>query len=316
MVSPMEAEMRDGTPVPIWAAYSVFDHTTRGAFLPDSLMYDKLVVPVPPADEPSEWERWEENSWEPTRQRELLAALGPLVKRVPWNGLRRGSWNDRYLTTRSSMSGVLKRSLAGELTANGLFDQFPAMAERVIATSPYRSLEELEEELRIHRLSELHPLPGSAVSAIVGREILLPKDVSRSEVELLREAVTVATGNADYQNARAALHQRLQVFSRGGITDAASLKLAIRQIDNACGDLEKAVRKRRIWVNAGRVFAFSQIVLGALAAPLSPVSIGLVVAGIGQFTTSEMLANPNDLKQRAPDVAMLLDAQKRLDLVV
>ncbi|HEY3001553.1 MAG TPA: hypothetical protein VGJ44_04325, partial [Kribbellaceae bacterium] len=189
-----------------------------------------------------------------------------------------------------------------------------AMAERVIATSPYHSLDDLERDLRIHRLSELDPLPQATVSAVVGREILLPKDDSRSETDLLREAVQVVTTNADYKNARATLQQRLQQFSRDGATDAASLKEAVRQINKACDDLESAVRKRKIWVNAGRVFAFSQIVLGALAAPVSVVSVGLVVAGIGQFTASEMLSDQSDPRRRAPDVAMLLDARKQLTL--
>jgi hypothetical protein len=190
---------------PVWAAYSVFDHQPPGAFLADVVLYDRLVVPMPPPDESTEWARWETNGWDPTRQKKLLAALGPLVKQVPWNAMRRGSWKDSYLKARSAMGQVLTRSLAGEVTANGLFDQIPAMAERVIATSPYRSLDDLEHDLRIHRLSELDPLPEATVSAVVGREILLPKDDSRSETDLLREAVQVVTTNADYKNVRAAL---------------------------------------------------------------------------------------------------------------
>jgi hypothetical protein len=52
----------------------------------------------------------------------------------------------------------------------------------------------------------------------------------------------------------------------------------------------------------------------ALAAPVSVVSVGLVVAGIGQFTASEMLSDQSDPMRRAPDVAMLLDARKQLTL--
>jgi hypothetical protein len=47
---------------------------------------------------------------------------------------------------------------------------------------------------------------------------------------------------------------------------------------------------------------------------VSVVSVGLVVAGIGQFTASEMLSDQSDPRRRAPDVAMLLDARKQLTL--
>lgn len=299
---------------PVWAAYSVFDHRGPGAFLADVVLYDHLVVPVPSPHEPAEWDRWKDEGWDPARQRKLLSILGPLATQVPWNQMRRTSWADSYLKARPAMGSLLSTSLAGEVTANGLFDQIPVFADRLIATSPYHSLAVLEEDLRIHRLSELDPLPQAAVSAVVGRELLLPKDDSRSETDLLSEAVEVVTNNDDYRNARATLQQRLKQFSRDGATDVASLQAAVSQIKEACDELERAVRKRKIWVSAGRVFAFSQIVLGALAAPLTVVGAGLVVAGIGQFSATEMLADQSDPRRRAPDLAMLLDAHKELDL--
>lgn len=44
------------------------------------------------------------------------------------------------------------------------------------------------------------------------------------------------------------------------------------------------------------------------------LAIGLVVAGLGQFTATEMLSDPGKPQLRAPDLAMLLDVQHELDL--
>ena len=41
---------------------------------------------------------------------------------------------------------------------------------------------------------------------------------------------------------------------------------------------------------------------------------GLVVAGLGQFTATEMLFDPGKPQLQAPDLAMLLDVQHELDL--
>lgn len=297
----------------IWATFSVFDHVSPGAFLSEVVMYDKLVVPVPPRDEPAEWGRWEEEKWDPARQRMLLDALGPVVERVEWNQIRRGVWEQAYALARTTGGTHLRRTLAGKTTADGLFDRVPAMAQPVVATTPYTSLDELTSDLGIARSTEPSALPAATVSAVVGRQLLVPSDDSRSETELLSEAVAGVT-SADYRNARAALHRRLQRFTRDGVTDSESLEAAAREIKEASDDMERAVQKRKIWTAARRVFSFAQIALGGVLTPLTPIGIGLIVVGVGQFTVTEKLADPNGPERDAPDIAMLLDLRKELQL--
>jgi hypothetical protein len=298
----------------IWAAYSVRDHLKPNAFLADVVMYDHLVVPEPPADEPEEWGHWEGNLWEPGKQREFLDVLGPVVTRVPWTRTRRDVWERDYSRSRSETSLWLRRSLAFEMTADGLFDVVPAMAQPVVATTPYTSLDDLTHDLQITRTEPDSRLPASIVSAVVGREIMVPSDSSRSEMDLLKEAVKVTTTNDDYRNARAALHTRLGDFSRDGFTDLDSLRAAVKAINQDLEDMERAVRNRRIWVRAHRVFSFSQIVFGVLAAPFNPFSVGLVVTGIGEWTTSEFLSDSTNSARKAPDIALLLDVKHELRL--
>lgn len=127
--------------------------------------------------------------------------------------------------------------------------------------------------------------------------------------------MTAAAGS-DIWACFSVLNDRLQRFCRGRFTDHQSVAAAVKEIKGACDELERAVRKRRIWVTSRRLFSFAQIVLGAALTPISPVAVGLVVAGLGQFTATEMLSDPGKPQSQAPDLAMMLDARRELDMGV
>ena len=56
----------------VWGTYSVRDHLREHPWAADVLLYDRLVVPVPPEPgdprDPAEWARWQDNGWQPGRQ--------------------------------------------------------------------------------------------------------------------------------------------------------------------------------------------------------------------------------------------------------
>ncbi len=54
----------------LWGCYSVADHLEPRAFV---LLYDRLVIPTPSADDMARWEQ----RWDPERQARLLGILGP-----------------------------------------------------------------------------------------------------------------------------------------------------------------------------------------------------------------------------------------------
>ena len=70
---------------PRWGSFSVRDHLKEQAFVAELLLYDRLVIPVPPPNNEGEWRRWARNTWKPDRQAELLQILGKdLCVRLPW----------------------------------------------------------------------------------------------------------------------------------------------------------------------------------------------------------------------------------------
>jgi len=76
----------------LWGTYSVADHCEPYAFIADLILYDRLLVPVPPSDDSHEWDRWATNEWRPERQKLLLKELGDYVKPIGWTKELRARW--------------------------------------------------------------------------------------------------------------------------------------------------------------------------------------------------------------------------------
>jgi hypothetical protein len=77
----------------LWGTYSVADHCTAYPFVADLVVYDRLLVPVPPDADEDEWQRWRDKGWEPDVQHSLLKELDDYVRRIPWSAELRGRWN-------------------------------------------------------------------------------------------------------------------------------------------------------------------------------------------------------------------------------
>ena len=78
----------------LWGTYSVNDHCIPSAFVADLVLYDRLVVPVPPSGDHAEFKRWQDNGWRPERLQRLLEVegVGSFVRQVPWDAERRADW--------------------------------------------------------------------------------------------------------------------------------------------------------------------------------------------------------------------------------
>jgi hypothetical protein len=82
----------------IWGCYSVADHLASRAFVADVLLYERLVIPVPPANDAAQLKEWKNAGWNPERQEELLEVLGGKAMQVPWTASRRDEWQRRWST--------------------------------------------------------------------------------------------------------------------------------------------------------------------------------------------------------------------------
>lgn len=317
----------------LWGTFSVMDHVREGAFLAEVVMYDRLVIPVPPdpdhANTPEDrhfaeqqWDRWERNSWNPKRQRTLLRILEPIAVPIEWNRERHELWAAEYERSRHDAAQQLAEILAGWKTGEILLNEVPAMGSGVVAVSPYYSLEVLKRDLGItetstvmERMQAGRGIPGNVISAVIGREFLVPEDPERDEFYLLRKALELVQ-EVDYRQARSDFHSAQQQFIKDGKTDLESVTTAVNAMAEHLNALHRLARRQRIWNGLRRAFFFTQTATDLLTAPINPVSAGKAAIALGKFTVDERLRNPANPYSVRPGGALLLDAQRRLNLTL
>ena len=304
----------------IWGTFSVVDHKRPGAFIADVIMYDKLVIPVPPSpsgddkETAEERKRWEK--WDPARQAKLMGILGDLAVPVHWNR----QWRDEWEKVAAGGVEGSKMTAGALATGHVLLKLVPAMAQGAVAVAPYDSLEAMTKDLGItpgrltgENLERGANLPRAALTAIVGRTFLVPEDPDKDEFDLLRDAVSVAT-DVDYREARADLNRGLDAFvNSAGKTDAASIEAAVKHMQRSID----AMRRANIWKRMRNAVRYSVFVgktaMKVAAAPIAPMLLADTAISVADFTVNEVLA-PAGAKEPRPNGALFVDAQQRLGL--
>jgi len=99
-------------PSQLWGTYSVADHCGAYPFIADLVLYDRLLVPVPPEGDEEEWKRWDHKRWRPERQRLLLCELGDYVRKVPWTKDLRERWDQLGRDEEEDTAALAGRDLA------------------------------------------------------------------------------------------------------------------------------------------------------------------------------------------------------------
>lgn len=296
----------------LWGTFSVWDHVSPGAFLAEVVMYDRLVIPVPPDPElaqtpedhafaSEQWARWERAGWQPQRLLALLDVLRPVAEPIEWDRVHHEQWQQEYAeyeSGRQAAATVVARIMAGWATGHVLLRDLPAKAAGAVAVAPFTSLEDLKKELGItendglvERQKASCGLPHGVVSAMIGREFLVPSDPDRDEFYLLREAVDLVQ-EEDYRLARASFHEATLQFVDGGRTEFDSVRTAVEVMETHLGTLDRLTRRRRIWNVVRRAFFFTQVATDVVTASINPLAAVRAAISIGQFTTSEWLGNP------------------------
>lgn len=119
----------------MWGAFTVRDHCLKRAFVGEVLLYDQLVIPVPPDDEPDERQRWSREGWDHDRLDRMLAILGDLAQPVRWDTNHRQQWAD----LKDAMDGMVRDS-SFRATPGVLLQGLPKYVTGVDAVANYHSL--------------------------------------------------------------------------------------------------------------------------------------------------------------------------------
>ncbi len=304
----------------LWGTFSVKDHCRPGAFVAEVLLYDKLLIPVPPSARDgvgaegasAARAKWEEAGWNPSRQSHLLGILGDRVEMASWGAELEADWQ-------SKMNGLFAdaRRDGFFMTGSVLQRLVPAMARSVVAVPQYRSIDELEA-IGIRRRKQEEALPAGSLMTVLGYELLLPDDPSNNEDEVLARAVEVAA-DPRYREKRKALWEWQQRFmSSEGLTDASSIKAAVKEMRSLVDQLKQATDKQKRWKWAKRCFSFLGAAskgAGLVFPPVAAVAAaGDAVISIGKFVTEEGAGVKRFDAPSLPAASLILDARERMEL--
>ena len=304
----------------LWGTFSVRDHCRPGAFVAEALLYDKLLIPVPPtvedglsaAEAAREWQRWTDAKWDPDRQRRILDILGDRAEPIPWTIERQGEWKSAM---KQQFSDARRD---GYFMSGSVLQRFaPAMARSVVAVAQYHSLAELERA-GIRRLRPEEKLPGSSLLAVLGHELLLPDEPEKDDFGILRRAVKVAE-DPNYRTKRRALYDWQQDFlASDETTDATSIKSAVNHMQRLVDQLKTATELQARWKLSKRVFSFLAAAskgAGLLFPPIAAVaSTTDAVISFGKFVTEEGAGVKRPDSDSLPAASLILDAQEKLGI--
>jgi hypothetical protein len=184
----------------------VIAHNDLASLIPEILLYDRLVFPIPTDDD--DRKRWEKNHWNPDQLDQRILELGDLAHPTPWTRELRDEWQTRW--DRLKQLGSDTKGLAMNLTPHVLVvsavwnDRIPppimiaAYQDKDTAVADFALIEARSPAER--RREEL----DRKVSALFERRLEMP--IAEEPQQAYEKAIELAH-NADYQHARRSLFE-------------------------------------------------------------------------------------------------------------
>lgn len=289
----------------IWGTFSVKDHCEPRAFVADVMIYDRLVIPVPPNDE--EFARWEHEGWNPSKLHQLLEILDDRDRayRLDWDDVQKQNWKTRF--DAGSQVAHDTGDWAFEATRSSITENLPRHVTGIQAVTTFASVEDLEKELKLKHANAPVGIPGSATAAIVAREFLVPDDPNRTDEDLLRAAMDLSSDQS-YKRKRANYWRWAREFMNDkGITDQLAIQAAVDEMNYLLEEEREVIRKSKIRTGVRFSFLMGSITLGMLGGPLTAVGAGGAFVSVGEFIADRFL---EDRREPNQDVALVHDARK------
>jgi hypothetical protein len=255
-----------------WGTFSVIDHKNVAALVPEVLLYDRLVIPVPPDDD--ERQRWKKNGWEPDlldQRLETLSMLGgdtsgeDFVIKVPWNNERMKKFHDRMeqinhirMDANSSIPyQMTRRVIAMEQKVN------LTEGSHVVVVAAYQSESDFRADFDFSPISRSFLLQNndekkySNLGLMLGHKIAIPADVEPSRA--LEKAVRLAR-TTEFKEQRRKLYEWQEKVIKNGISE----EKALREMDQKIRDYNEYIEKANKNVLYKFTFAAAPLAIGLL----------------------------------------------------
>jgi len=89
-----------------WGTFSVIDHKDTSAFIPEVLLYDRLVIPVPYNEK--DRQRWATEGWDPDLLDKRLETLGDLAVPSKWDEVQQQAFAQRMENFRLDAKNIVE----------------------------------------------------------------------------------------------------------------------------------------------------------------------------------------------------------------
>lgn len=290
----------------IWATYAINDHCTPRAFTAEVMLYDRLVIPVPP-DNPTDEDKKLWSKYDVGRQERMLRILGERTRVVKWDGWQREQWKARFEAAKNVAQQT--SSLAFQATRSQLTFGLPPSVTAVEAVSSYRSYAQITDELKIQGSDNPGKLQPGAVTAVLGREFLTIDEPGLSDEQALQEAVNLSS-DGSYRAKRANYWRWQREFlNYETFTDEAALKAAVEEMRDLIHDQNAAIKQAKIRLVAKYAFLLGSITLGMFSGSMIPIAISPIALtldktflSIGQFVADRTLEDKGPDQKKAAAV--------------
>ncbi len=204
-----------------WGAFSVVDHIDAAALAADVLLYDRLVLPVPP--DKAEEERWRSHNWQPDLQKQRIDLLGDIANPVQWDDDRRQMYEREMNRLRAEGATVNGYQLTAAVLASEPRD--------VDIVAAYHSSDAFHADYP----EEKDPDIKAYVAHLLGQRFAVPKGDPETA---LKKAVTVAK-LPEFKEHRVALY----AWQREIIDKGVPPKEAVRRMGELLAKYNQSVAK-------------------------------------------------------------------------
>lgn len=270
-----------------WGTFSVIDHKNAAALVPEVLLYDRLVIPVPTNDE--ERSRWNARGWAPDVLEKRLEQLGPLAVKANWSYEDRqqaiATWEQRLKAVRFDAEQIVrevKEKAPYQMTRMVLVDfkpaELPAGVTQFVSVAAFQS----EEDFRDCCLLAPSMPDRTNLGLLLGHKLAVP--AHQDPEEAFAKAVALVREDDTFQEKR----RRFYAWQEDILREPMPLNSAdaVKEMDQMVEAYNRCVERASRQVYYKFAFTVASLALGLAAAPLSvPFATATVLLSMVQFAT-------------------------------
>lgn len=270
-----------------WAVHSVRDHMTKYPFVVDSLLYDRVRIPVPADDDRDRWVRQE---WDPERLQSFIEVLGDRARALEWDEELRKEWRSSLLAAKQSAGQTAPDAF--KMTRTVLIDSLPRAVTGVDTVSAYADFDDMREDAGLTE-QEPTPQPAGLVAASIAWEFAVPEELQNEPVDLQQEldvlrAAVALSNSKRYQKNRRAYWRWVREFTDGTVTGEEALTEGLAELQDLMQEQRDLARS--VWIDRSvrMGLLLGTITIGMMAGPLTPVVAAGAALAVGQFGWTEL----------------------------